>query len=401
MKITNKLIRDYRLRAHYLDKKIPATNLLEAASVCGFQNTPPGSWEISMFNRVEGCTQEMLDEALLKDKVLLQAWSIRGTPVVFPTAESSVFLTSLIAKSDKEPWIYTRGITSTLKQLDMSCDDLLSRVVKVMDYLEEHTIRSKKILDRTIADLVFQELPQAKKKLWLEPSSYESAGRQTAGEAAVSLLLRVCSFMSLIVFGERIDNSPTFTSLENWLGYEPARYPEAEKELVRKFLHCYGPTTVKNFAAWLGSSAKQAKRIWKTVLDEMTMVEIKGKPHYILEKDMESLLSPEIDEERLLILGPHDPYLGMRDRSVILEDKSLHKLVWKYIANPCAVIKGGRIIGNCRLVILNDTLDFSVSLWEDIQPQEKDRLWERMNEFIEFRQLKLRDSQLEIVDLAH
>ena len=40
---------------------------------------------------------------------MLQAWSFRGVPAVFPAAESSVFLSALAARPGEEPWIYTRG----------------------------------------------------------------------------------------------------------------------------------------------------------------------------------------------------------------------------------------------------------------------------------------------------
>ncbi len=48
-------------------------------------------------NRVEGCTLPELHDALYRRKTLLQAWSYRGVPVVFPTAESGIFLSPLAA----------------------------------------------------------------------------------------------------------------------------------------------------------------------------------------------------------------------------------------------------------------------------------------------------------------
>lgn len=36
-------IRNYRLWAHHLDKKLPADRLLDAAGACGLQNSPPAS----------------------------------------------------------------------------------------------------------------------------------------------------------------------------------------------------------------------------------------------------------------------------------------------------------------------------------------------------------------------
>lgn len=54
--VTPEQIRAFRLRAHHLDRKLPPGALEAAASVCGFQNSPPGAWETALWNRVEGCT---------------------------------------------------------------------------------------------------------------------------------------------------------------------------------------------------------------------------------------------------------------------------------------------------------------------------------------------------------
>lgn len=114
MNITSAQIRSYRLTIHNLNKKIPADRLLDAASICGLQNSPPGAWETAMFNRLEGCTLNLLHDALYQSKTLIQAWGYRGVPVVFPTAESDIFLTPLIASKGEQPWIYTCGITMAL-----------------------------------------------------------------------------------------------------------------------------------------------------------------------------------------------------------------------------------------------------------------------------------------------
>ena len=111
MELTMEQIRAFRLRSHHLDRELPLSRLEEAAGACGLQNSPPGAWETAMFQRLEGCTLQALQDALYREKRLLQAWSFRGTPVVFPTRDSGVFLTPLAAREGEEPWIYTRGIS--------------------------------------------------------------------------------------------------------------------------------------------------------------------------------------------------------------------------------------------------------------------------------------------------
>lgn len=261
MELSARQIRAHRLRAHHLDQKYPFGELLAVAGTCGLQNSPPGAWETAAFCRLKNCTLPQLHQALYQKKELLQAWSIRGVPLIFPTADSDVFLSALIAQEGEEAWIYTKGIGLALDHLGMSFSELLPLVEEAAKYLEHHTIRSKEELDRVLAQLVAEQLPAQKQSLWNAPSMYGAPDRQTVGGAAVSFLLRPCSFKWLVVFGEREGISPTFTSPLRWLGHMLA--PSAQgAELARRFLHAYGPATPRAFADWLGSTPAQAKRLW-------------------------------------------------------------------------------------------------------------------------------------------
>ena len=262
MDITPEQVRAHRLRAHHLDRRYPASRILEAAGACGLQNSPPGGWETALFQRLEGCSLPLLRDALYRDRALLQAWSIRGVPLVFPAGESGVFLSPLLAREGECPWIYTRGITAALDFVGMSFDEAHARVREAARCLDGTTVRSKEALDQLLADRVGEQLPPEQRALWDSPSMYGRPDRQTVGGAAVSFLLRPCSFASLVVFGRREENSPTFTSFRRWLGREPSPCPQGEAELVRRFLHCYGPAAPADLQAWLGSSPQQAKRLW-------------------------------------------------------------------------------------------------------------------------------------------
>ncbi len=395
MNIEAERIRRYRLHANHLDGKLPFDGLINIAGACGLQNTPPGAWETALYNRLEGCTLPILSEALYEQKSLLQAWSYRGVPVVFPTVQSDIFLTALISQDGEWPWIYTRGITGALDYLQMSFDDLLLRTKEAVKHLDSHTIISKETLDKTLAGIVQNDLPQDKRALWCGPSMYGNPEKQTVGEAAVSFLLRPCSFSSLVVFGERQGVSPTFTSFKSWTGRVPGDLPDADKELVRKFLHCYGPATPDSFMSWLGSSKKQAYRLWNTISGEMEHVQVEGKNCYMLSEDMDSLLCAESNGEKLILLGAHDPYLDMKDRAVILENRSLHKSVWKFVANPGVVLKDGHIIGIWKTKTTKDRLDISVTLWEFPRNSERLVLASLAEEYAAFRQLSLKNCRIE------
>ena len=380
-------IRGHRLRAHHLDQKLPLSRLAEAAGACGLQNSPPGAWETAAFNRISTCTLQALENALYSEKSLLQAWSFRGAPMVFPTVESAVFLSALAAQPGEQPWIYTRGLSAALDYLDMSFDPLLSLVREAAAYLNTHTVCSKEALDQTLAELVLPHLPPEKRDLWNAPSMYGRPDRQTVGGAAVSFLLRPCSFLSLVVFGRRQGMTPSFTSFTNWTGHGPDQADDPGRALTRKFLHCYGPATPAAFARWLGASPAQARRLWSRAEQDMCPVRVCGRTAYLLTDDLPGLLSAAADE-RLLLLGPHDPYLDAADRSVLLEDTRLHRYVWKTVANPGAVLLDGRIAGIWTAVKQNG-LSVSVRLFEPLSAPQRRTLTERAEAYAAFRLQKL------------
>ena len=270
----------------------------------------------------------------------------------------------------------------------MSFAELLPLVESAAEYLEDHTIKSKEELDRVLAQLIAEQLPAQKQSLWNAPSMYGAPDRQTVGGAAVSFLLRPCSFKGLVVFGEREGISPTFTSPLRWLGQKPAPSVQGAAELARRFLHAYGPATPRTFADWLGSTPAQAKRLWQEIETELEPVTAAGKKAFILQADRESFRCADT-EEALLLLGPHDPYLDIRDRAILLEDTAAQRQVWRTVGNPGVILKGGKIIGIWKTRTQRENLSVSTTLWEPLSSPEQRELEKQLEGYAIFRGLAL------------
>ena len=216
-------IRAFRLRAHHLDRIYAYEDIPEAVGACGMQNTPPGAWENALYHRVPSCTLSQMEQLLYgcptasgTGRTLLQAWSLRGAPFVFPASESGVFLSALIPQAE-EPWIYTRGIALALEYLGMEMEPLLELLKQVILRLDDTVITGKNALDQTLAEWMLPFLPKEKRELWNHPSMYGEPDRQTVGGAVVSFLLRPCALCGLVVFGRRMPEGASFTSPINWL----------------------------------------------------------------------------------------------------------------------------------------------------------------------------------------
>lgn len=363
MDVSKEQIRRFRLQTHHLDTWYSPAEALDIAGVIGLQNSPPGSWEKAMLNRISGISHEELKQMLEVDKSLLQAWSFRGAPVVFPARDSSVFLSALIPQGS-EPWIYTHGIQLALDYLQMPFEKLLMTLKQLMPKLDEITIKSKTTLDQTLAEWMEPLLPKEKRDSWNSPSMYGNPDKQTVGGAVASFLLRPCSFMGLIVFGKREGTSPTFTSYQNWMG-EPLKPEDCpEQKLVRKFIHCYGPTSSSEFAKWLGCSPEQAKRMWASIVEEIDEVSVSGKSRFILSSDRDALAAAPIPERKVHLLSGHDPYLGLQDRATILEDKDKQRVIWQTVSNPGAILYQGEIVGTWKSRKRGRNQDIEIDTWK-------------------------------------
>ena len=383
MTVTHAQIRAFRLGSHHLDLPLPPDRLLEAAGACGIQNSPPGAWETALWDRVDGVTRSQLEEILSQEKTLLQAWSIRGVPLIFPTQDAGVFLSPLCAQAGEEPWIYTRGLSGALDAFQLSFDTLLPLAEQACACLEE-TVHSKEALDRRLAALLEPMLPPAILPAWRAPSIYGRPDRQTMGEAAVSFLLRPCAFRGKVVFGARLDGSPTFTAPARWLGRPLPEHPDGERELVRRFLRCYGPTLPSALQSWLGCSPAQAKRLWRGIQGELVPAEVEGKRRWLLAADRERLLHGE-ENDCIRLLGPHDPYLDLRDRDMVLPDQRLQRQVWRTVGNPGAVLHGGRVAGLWSARTQGDRLAVSVTLFEALTSVQRTQLEELVQGYAAFR----------------
>ena len=379
--VTLNQVRSFRLRAHHLDREYGKTDVDRAAGACGLQNSPPGAWETALHNRIPECGRKEMEQLLYREKTLLQAWSFRGLPVIFPAGESGVFLGALAAQGE-EPWIYTDGIGLALDFLGISFEEVFEILKEVIAGLDGKTVVSKAALDQTLAGWMRPYIPEGKRALWDSPSMYGSPDKQTVGGAAVSFLLRPCSFLGLAVFGEREKTSPSFTSYKGWLGHEMKTDEDAVRKLVTKFLHCYGPASPDMLAAFLGCSGKQARRMWGTVSDGLCSVTFLGKKKYVLEEDMDALVSAPSPERELVLLGGHDPFLDQRDRLVLQPDQSLHKKIWKFVSNPGVILLRGEAAGVWTGKKTAKGLEVKGELWnEEVQKKEVLRLAEEYAAF--------------------
>jgi hypothetical protein len=182
---------------------------------------------------------------------------------------------------------------------------------------------------------------------WRLPSWYGPG--QALGEAIVHFALYVVALRGLFCFAPRDGNEACFARTDQWLGRPllEAELDEARVGLLRRYLRCYGPTTAGHFGEWAGISPAEANRAWRLARAELVVVDCRGRRAWLHGGDLAELESPPV-AEGVRLLPPHDPYLSLRDRETLLPDRTLHRQIWRRVANPGVVLAGGRVVGIWR-----------------------------------------------------
>lgn len=363
----------FRLAGHNLVKRLPAGALLQAAGACSIQNTPPGSAGLSLHARVAGLSPGEIDRALAVDKVLLQTMSLRGAPHVFPTADAGVFTAGLLPEGEEELRFFIRGVKQALDRIGITAAEVVGLSAAALSEALDGRELTKDQLGIEVAERVARELKPQQLSPWRSKSWY--APGQTLGESTVRFACYAIALQCLFCYAPRRDHQATFLRTDQWLG---AGLPGADRgrtaaELVRRYLHCYGPSTPGDFAEWAGISPAQAARAWALVEDELAEVDFEGGKAWLHRQDVACITSLVMPEGARL-LPPHDPYLQMRDRATLIPDRTLHSRLWRAVGNPGGVVADGKLVGTWRGRKKGRELALTVELFEPVAGKVREEI---------------------------
>jgi hypothetical protein len=364
----------FRLRAHHLTDRQPADDLHEVAGACGIQNSPPGSALLALHARVEDVTQDRMDRIEGEEKSLLQSWCMRGSPFYFPTVDAPVFTTGVLPTTETARLHLILGIDHALNELGMGLDEAVDLTAEEIGAVLSKRQLAINELGEELAERIAGKLTPAQRKTWRAPGPY--AANQPLGEAVVHFCIRILTLRGIVCIAPRTANKAPFVLLEDWLGHpvpqvDPAH---ARATLLRRYLHCYGPSTRKDFAAWVGVRAGDVDPWWTMLDDELTPVEFNGNRTWILSDDLDALQSPP-EARGVRLLPPRDPYTQMRDRETIV-DKKHHREVWKTVGEPGAVLADGAIVGTWRPRKRGRTLTLTVTTFRSLGTELRKQLHE-------------------------
>jgi hypothetical protein len=121
----------------------------------------------------------------------------------------------------------------------------------------------------------------------------------------------------------------------------------ARAELVRRFLHCFGPATHSQLASWAQTSPKYAKSLFAAIEDELEQVDYEGRKALVLAADLKRLKKPPKATGVRMISG-FDPYVSQPDREALVPEAKLRKRMFPAIGRREVILDRGRLAGLWR-----------------------------------------------------
>ncbi|MFQ5920265.1 MAG: winged helix DNA-binding domain-containing protein [Thermoplasmata archaeon] len=311
----------FRLRHHHLLRRAPRDQVpLVARDVGGIQAQVESAAKASLRARVAGLILEDVDRALWEDRTLVKLWVMRGTVHLVSTEDLASYLAGLRREGlfREQQWMRRYG----LREEDF----------REMPRAAEEALASGPLTRRELGEAVVERLGERARK-WVEH-----------GYGGV---IRLATIEGKVCFGPNRGKEITFVLLDDWLGPQPGGRPEeAETELLRRYLHAYGPATPQDFAAWSGMRMGIVREIWERAKDELQTVIVDGGEAQILARDVDEMREEDEEGASVRLLPYFDVYLLGHKGKEHLVDPAHYKRVYRkagWISQ--VVLVNGRVAG--------------------------------------------------------
>ncbi|MGH9111947.1 MAG: winged helix DNA-binding domain-containing protein [Acidimicrobiales bacterium] len=350
----------YRVAAHHLHDRLPAGpgSLVDAAALCGMQDTPPGGAAVALGARVDRLRPSDVEEALLDDRSLVRVLGLRGAAHVVPRRDGTVFGPGALAADEDSLQEQLQGSWPALEARDWTAREALGVVVGVLaTVVADGEPRTKGQLSEELHGRVPPELEP-----WCDVCDVHHVPDQ---------LLRLAGTAGVFCYGWPQADRQMLTGTEIWLGGPlGGDVAAARLELVRRFVHAFGPAGPRHFAAWTGVGAVDARDRFERLRPELAEVNLDGVVAWMLADDLGALGDPPLAAgARLLPSG--DPFLAQRDRSTLLPDKAAQRTVWRPAGGPGLVLVTGRPMATWRARVAAGRLDVVVGPFTKLSDRQR------------------------------
>lgn len=297
-----------------------------AARIGGLHAQVMSAAELAVWARADEVEPADIQRALWEEKTLAKTWAMRGTLHLVPTAKLPEILLALresvSAFYRRASWLNYHGVT--MEQLDAIIEGAGA-------VLGSEPMTREQLADAIVERTGHTELKELLMSGWgalLKPAAHEGK----------------------LLFGPSQGQNVTFVSPEKWLsGWRTTGISteDALQEVVRRYLSVYGPATYEEFGKWWGVDASKAKKLFRSLGDEVVPVKVEGWEGWVLQSTVSDMHNASIPNGTVRLLPHFDPYtVSMSHRSQYVLDDMHKPLIyrsqgWIYPA----IVVDGRMAG--------------------------------------------------------
>jgi hypothetical protein len=125
---------------------------------------------------------------------------------------------------------------------------------------------------------------------------------------------------------------------------------DARRELARRYLHVFGPSTAEAFGAWAGVRPRAAIATFENLRRSLTSVVTPIGSAWLLNRDVDTVRQPSQSDGVVRLLPSGDTYylLQGEERSLLVPSAAHRNLLWTSRVWPGAILANGEIVGTWR-----------------------------------------------------
>jgi DNA glycosylase AlkZ-like len=324
-------VRARRLARSSLSERAGSDRLVEVTgAVCGVHAQVQTAAELQLAARADGVAQADVRAALWERRVLVKAWTLRGTLHLHPADELPLWLAArraVLASADQglPAWPDPAGVVHPA----LGANEAAGVQAAVWEALDGRCLLRDELMEAVVERV--------------------GAGPRERLRSGFAF------FLSDLCQGPPQGSRITLVRPDQWIdGWREVDGREALREVCRRFLRAYGPAPPASFAEWFGTAAfrvAEARALFDELAAELEEVGVDGRAYFVLAGDRSFL--PQGGQVRLL--PEYDVYvMGFRERD---------QLVPQHVRELIASHGRGRYEGPAatRLVLVDG---IAAGLWE-------------------------------------
>jgi hypothetical protein len=309
--------------------------------------------------RLDCLSLDLLDRALAEEKSLVEVLSVRISPLLVPTPDAAIFtLGALPADEESLRGVLTNQVKA-FEEAGISGAEALKLAVEAAQAELEGGMMARGALSAAVTE----QTPAGVSK-WCQ------ACKSTHIHESLFRLIGVSGVFVLARMGKRTG----YVRANQWLGSPlNADRASARRELLRRYLGCFGPSTAEQFAAWVGIGNAEARRDWSDLAGELVELDLDGRQVWLHADDLPRFERPT-EATGVRLLPPYDAYLDQRDRATLISDREIQRRVWTVLGNPGVVLVDGEIVGLWRPQKKGKRLLLTVEAFGPLSPVAREEI---------------------------